>query len=345
MPKLLFSLPFCLLLAGAAAAAAENPAAPGEIRIFAGRHGYDFNQFSIFTGTAEPVVLLIHSTSVPPAHLTGTERSGSELRLYLEVPAATASVPAYDYVLTADLPPAPEEGHYQVAVYAFFDNAQPPGEKIASLEVAAGAAQTKILGIRPERPTAKDRIEVLLDHRPCEPATSLLPQILSKSVRLRSDNCWRAAPEGYSLFLEPLPPGRWALELEAAEAGIESRLDFEILPSATVLAGSFDVAVAWRTAAGEEGEGQLVQAPSADSALFYFFSPANWELMVKVLDGCALNGHYWVFTAASTTVAFEVLIDRHNSHQQLRLENPLGVAAPAVTNVEAFPCDPALPLP
>ena len=334
-------LVFCLLLSPAAGFAGVP--SPGEVQVFASRFAYASSIPFLVIGVEEPVTIQIRSTSAPPAYVAGTEQVGEELRIYLAVPAATATVPVYEYVLTSELllPATTISGSFQLAVYAFLENDPPPGERITTQEIYVGDSTVKILGIRPERPTAKDRIEVLLNREPCEP-DSLLPQILSDSVRLRSDSCWRGPSAGYSLLLEPLAAGRWTLDLDGQEIGIQSRYRFDVLPATTLLAQYFEVKVNWRTASGQTGQGQLAQPPSADSALYYFFSPENWELMVKVLDGCALNGHYWVFTAASTDVAYEVRIDRRNSDQELRIENPLGVAAPAVTNIEAFPCDPAL---
>ena len=51
----------------------------------------------------------------------------------------------------------------------------------------------------------------------------------------------------------------------------------------------------------ERGE---VALRSRDSAVVQFFDPDNWELLVKVLDGRAVNGFFWVFSAAATNVAF-----------------------------------------
>ncbi len=41
---------------------------------------------------------------------------------------------------------------------------------------------------------------------------------------------------------------------------------------------------------------------SPDSALFWMFAPGNWEVLVKVLDGCASNGRYWILSAGATDV-------------------------------------------
>ena len=56
---------------------------------------------------------------------------------------------------------------------------------------------------------------------------------------------------------------------------------------------------------GDFGGAAAVRAPISDeSGLFWFFNPANVELVAKVLDGIALNGHYWVFFGALSDVEY-----------------------------------------
>ncbi len=48
------------------------------------------------------------------------------------------------------------------------------------------------------------------------------------------------------------------------------------------------------------------------AALFWFFDPNNPELLVKVLNGCAINGHWWVYGSAATDRNYEVTVRRPN---------------------------------
>ncbi|HYN21561.1 MAG TPA: hypothetical protein VE078_11420 [Thermoanaerobaculia bacterium] len=45
---------------------------------------------------------------------------------------------------------------------------------------------------------------------------------------------------------------------------------------------------------------------SLDTGAFWFFDPSNLELTVKVLNGCGVNGRYWVFLSGLTDVGVEV---------------------------------------
>lgn len=111
------------------------------------------------------------------------------------------------------------------------------------------------------------------------------------------------------------------------------------VPDQTTLclnADRFKVEVAWRNFQGGTGVAQVVPFGSADSGLLWFFNPDNWEMLVKVLDGCVLNGHYWVFAAATTNVEYTLRVTDTQTGVVEEWHNPLGTAAAALTDTEAF---------
>jgi len=72
---------------------------------------------------------------------------------------------------------------------------------------------------------------------------------------------------------------------------------------------------------------------SADSGLFWFTSPDNLELLVKVLDGCALNQRFWVYTGAATDAQLTLtVIDTQTGKVRVY------PAAGTTTDTEAFAC-------
>ena len=77
---------------------------------------------------------------------------------------------------------------------------------------------------------------------------------------------------------------------------------------------------------------------SGRSALLYAFERDNAEVLVKVLDGCAINGHRWVFVAPVTTLAFNLSIDPPGGGAPWRAGNDLGRTAAARSDLSAFPC-------
>jgi hypothetical protein len=106
------------------------------------------------------------------------------------------------------------------------------------------------------------------------------------------------------------------------------------------LSEHFCVYVEYEGHQGGHGLGTAVPFRSDDSGSFWFFHRDNWELLVKVLDGCAVNGHYWVFFAAATNVGFDVHVvpRRHGIDQGRIYRNELGHRADAVTDTAAFAC-------
>src|SRR5262249_18008508 len=62
-------------------------------------------------------------------------------------------------------------------------------------------------------------------------------------------------------------------------------------PQSLCLQGRFQVTVKFRVGAPgtAEGQGNTVGCANPGSGLFWFFDASNWELMVKVINGCSLN--------------------------------------------------------
>ena len=78
---------------------------------------------------------------------------------------------------------------------------------------------------------------------------------------------------------------------------------------------------------------------SRSSGLFRFFAPHNWEILVKVLDGCSLNGHFWVFLAAATDVEYTVRVEDGVTGSEWERTNPLGELSRARADLQALgPC-------
>lgn len=106
--------------------------------------------------------------------------------------------------------------------------------------------------------------------------------------------------------------------------------------------GRFQVEPVWRDFANQTGPGNQAVIPttglakSDDSGLFYFFSDTNWELLVKVLDGCGINDHYWVFTAGTTDVEYTLTVTDTQTGQVQTYGNALGEDAVTVTDTAAF---------
>lgn len=89
--------------------------------------------------------------------------------------------------------------------------------------------------------------------------------------------------------------------------------------------------------AGSMGAGAAhVTSLTSDTAYLWFFSSTNAEAMIKVLDGCGLNGHYWVFAGGLTNVAVTLTITDTASHTQKTYQNPAGTPFAPIQDIAAF---------
>lgn len=100
--------------------------------------------------------------------------------------------------------------------------------------------------------------------------------------------------------------------------------------------GRFEASIAWSDFGGESGHGKTVPLATETAGLFWFFQPDNWEIQVKVIDGCAFNQRYWVFAAATTDVAYTLTVTDTASGAEMNYENALGTSAAAITDTDAF---------
>lgn len=136
---------------------------------------------------------------------------------------------------------------------------------------------------------------------------------MTEGVRMPK-SVWSAAVVGLLLLL-----GLHAEPVRAGEAETPERVpasvpaaseDAACVESGTVLClhgGRYEVTVEFT--ANDETKPARVARPRTDgSGLFYFFEPNNWEMLLKVLDGCGVNQHHWVFAATASDVGIELVV-------------------------------------
>lgn len=101
--------------------------------------------------------------------------------------------------------------------------------------------------------------------------------------------------------------------------------------------GRFLVRALWEDFAGTR---QYADAATFtdDSGYFWFFDPENVELVVKVLDGCGVNQHFWVFAAGLTNVRVEIEVYDTVRQRTLNRTNELGTPFAPIQDTLAFPC-------
>jgi hypothetical protein len=85
----------------------------------------------------------------------------------------------------------------------------------------------------------------------------------------------------------------------------------------------FAVELTWKDFAGRTGSGHAVPL-SGDTGLFWFTSPNNVEVILKVLDARGLNGHFWVFFGALTNQEYTIRVTDTVTGRNRTYVNPLG---------------------
>jgi hypothetical protein len=78
---------------------------------------------------------------------------------------------------------------------------------------------------------------------------------------------------------------------------------------------------------------------SEESGLFWFFSPSNVEAIVKVLDGCGVNNHRWIYTTGLTDLRVLVMVADTQTGETATYLNEGGAAFAPVQDTEALSCD------
>ena len=102
------------------------------------------------------------------------------------------------------------------------------------------------------------------------------------------------------------------------------------------LLSRFRLSVAWKNPydGGTTGIGTAVPY-SANTGMFWFFDAPNLELMVKVLDGTGVNGHFWLLYGALSDVEYTITVADSASGAVKTYHNPPRTLG-SVADVTAF---------
>jgi hypothetical protein len=117
--------------------------------------------------------------------------------------------------------------------------------------------------------------------------------------------------EGFFFTMPALSPGLKTVEF-VVESDVLASLSFTVAePVATVFLGErFRVGLSWQDRAGVVQQAQATRL-TEESAAFTFFDAANVEVVVKILDGRGVNGHFWVFAASMTDLPYTLTVTEY----------------------------------
>ncbi|MEM9554698.1 MAG: hypothetical protein AAGC60_10595 [Acidobacteriota bacterium] len=337
-----------LVLGFALGLAASAPLAAEEVKI---------SVLTEVVTSTQPIEVLVVGR-VPgagsPTGISSIEIDGDAIHLVLEMYSSSSS--AFRLSRLFEIPPLEEPGEYTLALL-IADAETGNRRQVASsaLPVMEGleivVVRDRHEGIRfpilalegvstPERQcldvqTGMIRRRIGLGEDSI--STAVVPVVLTCGC---AGPCPTGTPIREEFEIDLFPPGLWRVDVVDTTGQLMARRTIETFTETTYLHGyRFAVRVGWQDFDSRTGRAASALQPTGDSALFYFFEPENWELMVKVLDGCAINGHYWVLGAAATNVQFDLVVWDAEARESWEYVNPLGEFSPAFGDVEAFPCD------
>jgi hypothetical protein len=119
---------------------------------------------------------------------------------------------------------------------------------------------------------------------------------------------------GNRFVLPPLAPGMKVIELRV-DGVVYGERAFTVGGPSTALAlqdRRFEVRLEWRDRGGAVHTANA-ETLTDESGRFWFFGRDNVELTVKILDGRAINGAFWLFAASMTDLAYTLTVIDHNT--------------------------------
>jgi len=103
------------------------------------------------------------------------------------------------------------------------------------------------------------------------------------------------------------------------------------------LVGSrFKVTATFDTGVGTPADAQAI--PIGKSGYLWFFDSNNVEVVVKVLDGCALSGHFWFYAAGLTNLDVVITVTDMQTKAVRTYSNPANTPFEPIQDTSAFDC-------
>ena len=203
-------------------------------------------------------------------------------------------------------------------------------------------------------PRAAFDLSIECDEEPCRARTDSPVTFIDRSsgaVRFRTWEFGDGATSGRATLEHTwTSPGFYRVTLTVGDGRTESSVSRVFLVEAHEPAGTcssdedtlclqdsrYQVRATWWTPEDRATPARVAYAGTNDSGLFWFFDRDNWELLIKVLDGCSIDGSVWVFGASSTDLGYSITVTDTVTGQVREYRNEPGGPAPAITDLGAF---------
>lgn len=220
-----------------------------------------------------------------------------------------------------------------------------PVHRMASGWVASQAADGEFISdYAEEYPETEDLAETFVPFFAAEYRADRIPPAMAKTIRETIPNRI-AYLKGLGLDMRPAAPHNGGQPPDPDPGPPPAVPDGPCVARKETLClhgARYEVRVEWWTGDGGTGPAKVVGEATDDSGLFRFFDADNWEFLVKVLDGCVVNGHYWVYGASTTNLGYVIRVADTAADTVQEYRNDPGRSAAAITDAEAFPnsCSP-----
>lgn len=216
---------------------------------------------------------------------------------------------------------------------------------------AGGFLEETLLVFTPSQPYSDQRIrlDAAVSVGVCDSVDGPFARGFNNRFELGLQLCPILPPPGskvvnFSQDLGLLPPGTYTFHITGHdhELGRIKVLSAEGLcapgPRTLCLDGRrFGAEIRFGAAGAELAQAVALGDPTG---YFWFFQPENVEVLVKVIDGCALNGHFWVFAAGLTDVQTTLAVKDFATGEEKLFESPGGQPFQPLQNTAAFACEP-----
>jgi hypothetical protein len=157
------------------------------------------------------------------------------------------------------------------------------------------------------------------------------------SATLDADGTWSL---GATNFGDAFQAGDYTLSLACSGTGSNPNPNCSPDGSTLCLAsGRFKVTATFDAGASGAGQAHAVTLTD-DTGYLWFFDPTNVEAVVKVLDGCDLDGYHWVFAGGLTNVNVVMTVIDTQSGARKRYVNPANTTFLPIQDTGAFPACP-----
>ncbi len=100
-------------------------------------------------------------------------------------------------------------------------------------------------------------------------------------------------------------------------------------------ASRFQVTASFDAGNGNAGAAHAISL-SDDTGYLWFFQSSNVEVVIKVLDGCSLGGHYWVFAGGLTNVNAVITVKDTKTGVSKVYTNPANTTFLPIQDTSAF---------